>query len=88
MKLFFIRIAVKWLQKIIGDEDSVPLIYTIKGNVPIQSLTYSHEWIDSATDLKFVETYRDSMGQIAKQSPHIILKAPPKPIGVEQGSLG
>ena len=88
MKLFFIRIAVKWLQKIIGDKDSVPLIYTIKGNVPVNSLAYSHEWIDSESDLRFIETYRDSTGQIVKQSPHVILKSRSAPVSMEQGKFG
>ena len=34
-----------------------PLIYTIKGNLPIKDLVYSHSWENTDSYIKFIETY-------------------------------
>ena len=48
-----------------------PLIYTSKGNVPIDSLTYETAWDDQPDYTKFVERYRDASGEVVKESAHV-----------------
>lgn len=50
-----------------------PLIYTSKGNLPIASLEYSHQWEDLETCIKFSETYTLD-GEVVKQSAHVLMK--------------
>ena len=50
-----------------------PLIYTTKGNLPIASLDYSHQWENLDTDIKFSETYTLN-GEVVKQSAHVLMK--------------
>lgn len=50
-----------------------PLIFTTKGNLPIDSLEYSHKWEDLETCIKFSETYTLD-GEVVKQSAHVLLK--------------
>lgn len=51
----------------------VPLIYTSKGNLPLESLAYSTQWEDTDTYTKLIETYR--LGdEIVKQSCHVLTK--------------
>lgn len=50
-----------------------PLIWTVKGNIPISSLQYRHEWTDTATETTLVEEYL--LGdEIVKRNVHIMLK--------------
>jgi len=51
-----------------------PLIYTINGNVPIDSLTYHTEWTDTPEYTKFREWYTDSEGKTVKESAHVLSK--------------
>lgn len=53
-----------------------PLIYTTKGNVPVASLTYKHEWQDSSEAMRFIERYFDGAGAVVKESVHVYLKQP------------
>lgn len=50
-----------------------PLIYTSKGNLPLNSLEYSHKWEDLETCIKFSETYTLD-GEVVKQSAHVLMK--------------
>jgi hypothetical protein len=50
-----------------------PLIYTSKGNLPISSLTYRHEWLEDDVAITFVEEYSLN-GEIVKKSAHARLK--------------
>lgn len=59
-----------------------PLIWTINGNVPVESLQYSTAWDVTDTYIKFTETYTDSSGCIVKQSVHVYDK-----IGVDAQSV-
>lgn len=52
-----------------------PLIYTSKGNLPIASLQYRHEWTETENETVFVEEYRLD-GEIVKRSVHAKLKKP------------
>lgn len=47
------------------------LIFTTKGNVPVDSLTYSTEWDVQEGYIKFTETHRDAAGEVVKQSVHV-----------------
>ena len=50
-----------------------PLIWTSRGNLPISSLTYRHEWINNENETTLVEEYR--LGdEIVKRSVHVYLK--------------
>lgn len=51
-----------------------PLIFTSKGNVPLSTLTLETEWDLQETYIKFVERYRDSTGEVVKESAHVYSK--------------
>lgn len=51
-----------------------PLIYTINGNVPIDSLNYHTEWVDTPMFTKFREWYTDNDGVTVKESAHVMAK--------------
>lgn len=53
--------------------DDEPLIYTSKGNLPISSLTYKHEWFEDDVAITFAEEYRLD-GELVKRSAHSRLK--------------
>lgn len=46
-----------------------PLIYTIKGNLPIKDLEYSKNWEFIGDAIKFTETYKLD-GEVVKESVH------------------
>jgi len=49
-----------------------PLIWTTKGNVPIESLTYQTAWdIQVPHYVKFVERYLNESGEVVKESAHV-----------------
>lgn len=49
-----------------------PLIWTTKGNVPIESLSYQTAWdIKPPHYIKFVERYLDASGDVVKESAHV-----------------
>lgn len=50
-----------------------PLIYTSKGNLPIASLDYKHEWSEDDDAITFTEEYRLN-GELVKRSTHARLK--------------
>jgi len=50
-----------------------PLIWTIKGNLPISSLQYRHQWTDNNNETTLVEEYL--LGdEIVKRNVHVMLK--------------
>ena len=53
--------------------NDVPLIWTTKGNVPVDSLEYTAKWYDTAENIKLVETYVLA-GEVVKQNAHILVK--------------
>jgi hypothetical protein len=55
------------------DADQVPLIWTAKGNLPIASLQYRHEWSENDNEICFVEEYSLD-GEVVKRSVHLHLK--------------
>jgi len=48
-----------------------PLIWTIKGNMPLAQLRYETEWTVTDEFIKFVEKHIDSSGEVVKQSSHV-----------------
>ena len=67
------------------DETAKPLIWTTKGNLPIDTLEYEHSWEDTPDQVTFKEIYRLD-GEIVKQSAHVYIR---KGLTVfsEQGSI-
>ena len=53
--------------------DATPLIWTIKGNLPLESLVYETRWEDADDYTKLVETYRLD-GEIVRESAHVLTK--------------
>jgi hypothetical protein len=51
----------------------VPLIYTSKGNLPVDSLRYSTSWENTDDYVKLTETYSLD-GEVVKQSAHVMAK--------------
>ena len=51
--------------------DDVPLIWTSKGNVPIDSLKYEVRWDIQPTYYKFVERWIDASGEVVKEGAHV-----------------
>jgi hypothetical protein len=50
-----------------------PLIWTTKGNLPISSLQYRHQWNDTPNETTLVEEYL--LGEeIVKRNVHVMLK--------------
>lgn len=66
----------------------VPLIYTAKGNVPVDSLDYSKEWEFGEEIVWFREFWRDrETGEIVKNNVHgYALKGLP-PLGAAQAQM-
>ena len=54
-------------------EQDTPLISTMRGNLPIASLTYETRWEDTPTYTKFIETYRLD-GDVVRESAHVYMK--------------
>lgn len=50
-----------------------PLIWTIKGNLPISSLKYRHSWTDTPDEVTFAEEYLLE-DEVVKRSVHVYLK--------------
>lgn len=50
-----------------------PLIYTAKGNLPIDSLEYSTTWEDNESYTKLIETYKLE-GEVVRESVHILTR--------------
>ena len=50
-----------------------PLIYTLKGNLPVGSLEYETRWENAPEYIKLVETYKLD-GEIVRESAHVYAK--------------
>lgn len=62
-----------------------PLIWTTKGNIPIEGLQYSTEWQETADQVRFIETYKQE-DEVVKRSIHVMIKQG-LPVFGEQGQL-
>jgi hypothetical protein len=54
-----------------SDPTDTPLIYTSRGNLPMDQLDYSTRWEDNPDFTKFVETYR-YQGEVVRESAHVL----------------
>jgi len=50
-----------------------PIVYTIKGNLPISQLEYFFWWEDEENYMKFVQGYKLN-GEVVKQEAHVYMK--------------
>jgi len=57
----------------VGIED-IPLIYTVNGNVPVDSLKHECEWIVNDDYIQFIERYRNAENVVVKESAHVYSK--------------
>jgi hypothetical protein len=55
-------------------EQTIPLIYTSKGNVPEMSLKYSKEWQMDDDVIIFKETWHDATGELVKNNVHMLAR--------------
>jgi hypothetical protein len=65
----------------------VPLIYTSKGNVPVDSLTYAKGWQITDDTIIFAEEWRDETGEVVKNNVHVYAKKGLPPLGAEQAQM-
>ncbi len=56
-----------------NDQTEAPLIYTIKGNLPIASLDYATRWEVTDDYTKLIETYSLN-GEVVRESAHVLAK--------------
>lgn len=50
-----------------------PLVYTTKGNLPLSSLKYRHEWLEDDVAITFAEEYTLD-GEVVRRNAHSRLK--------------
>lgn len=62
-----------------------PLIYTIRGNLPISDLEYSTHWEDNEDYTKLVETYKHK-GTVVRESVHVLTRKTID-LGLIQGAM-
>jgi hypothetical protein len=60
--------------------EEAPLIWTTKGNLPVESLVYETAWMDAAEFIQFKETYTLD-GEIVRESSHVYSKKPLEAVG-------
>lgn len=66
----------------------VPLMWTIDGNVPVDSLTYNKEWSISDDLIRFEEMWHFPDGRLARNNVHLyVRKAPQLLTGCEQATI-
>ena len=58
-----------------------PLMWTAKGNVPVDELTYSHRWEYDGQNLALKEEWHFADGELARNNTHV-LAAPGLPIEI------
>ena len=67
------------------DTSQVPLIWTTKGNVPVDTLQLSTRWEITEDHIILVEEYTEvATGEVVRSSSHIHVNKPPEAIGAEQ----
>ncbi len=52
----------------------VPLIWTSLGNVPLSSLKYEHQWVETPEEITFMERWFDEYGELVKNNCHKLAK--------------
>lgn len=56
--------------------NETPMIYTSRGNLPIESLEYSTEWEFTENSIVFKEIHKAADGEIVRKAVHIQLLSP------------
>lgn len=51
----------------------VPLIWTTKGNIPIEGLDHAVQWLEDDTSISLIETFKLN-GEVVKRNVHARLK--------------
>jgi hypothetical protein len=64
-----------------------PMIYTIKGNIPISLLRRHVEWKFSPTQVTLIEKYTDSMGEVVKDGCDVFILPSKMTIQMTEGNL-
>lgn len=64
-----------------------PLIYTSKGNVPVNSLVYSKEWQITEELVIFREFWTDEAGELVKNNVHMYALKGLPPLGAAQAVM-
>lgn len=67
-------------------KDQVPMIWTTHGNLPIEVLEYSTEWLESPDEITMAEVYRYK-GEVVRRSVHVYKKRG-QTIGADQAAFG
>lgn len=65
-----------------------PLMFTSEGNVPIDSLEYSQEWVINDELILFKEYWHNSAGVLVKNNIHAYAKKGLPAIGAAQAQMG
>jgi len=66
--------------------NDTPLIYTAKGNVPIDTLRYEHRWEDTPDETTLYESWFAADGELVKNNCHKLARRP-LTIGGEQAAM-
>jgi hypothetical protein len=64
----------------------IPLIWTAKGNMPIEQLEYRTEWFENADEIGLAEIY-EFKGEVVRRSVHVRKKRGAD-MGAEQERMG
>ncbi len=51
-----------------------PLMWTARGNLPLSSLRYEHQWTDSPEEITFAEAWYAADGVLVKNNVHKLAK--------------
>jgi hypothetical protein len=51
-----------------------PLIWTLYGNLPVNSLRYVHEWDENENEVTFSESWFTQEGELVKNNCHKLAK--------------
>lgn len=52
------------------EPDPTPMVWTTKGNMPVEFLDYNVEWFENPDEIGLVEVYRHQ-GEIVRRSVHV-----------------
>jgi len=63
-----------------------PLIWTLYGNLPVNSLKYEHKWEDTPEEVTFSEFWFTQEGELVKNNCHKLAKKQ-LPISGEQAAM-
>lgn len=56
------------------NDTDTPLIWTTRGNLPVDQLRLEVRWIDNADYTQMVETYTAPDGEVVRSSTHVLTR--------------